>query len=346
MASRSLRPSKERALGVTDIDAFFSKVGFALSSYDTVWLIDEVDYPLSANLDNRPAFDANTKVLRKFFAQLRKFRSVRFMLVTGIMRYQNISLFSGQDVVNISMDPMFADLIGYTQAEVEANFAPHIERAAELLGLSREDFLEKLKLQYDGFCFDSDASVSLYCPWSINNFFHQIATDPFSVPKFADFWMNSAGASKALRSFLQARRADLKFLDQVLSSEIEVSAGDFNDPAGFDQLTLPSIMVQSGYLTLKRIAAEAEDSGVVYACGVPNLEIKKAFVRVAYKVSMVAHMGQREFDRIAVELRNAVRAQDMAAMVRALNALLVCVAYDARSIFIESVRCSVYLYRK
>ena len=31
---------KERALGVTDIDAFFSKVGFALSSYDTVWLID------------------------------------------------------------------------------------------------------------------------------------------------------------------------------------------------------------------------------------------------------------------------------------------------------------------
>ena len=234
------------------------------------------------------------------------------------------------------MNPKFADLVGYTQAEVETNFAPHIERAAELLGLSREDFLEKLKLYYDGFCFDSDTSVSLYCPWSINNFFQQIVTDPYSVPKFSDFWMNSAGASKALRSFLSARSIDLKFLDQALSSEIQVAADDFNDPADFDQLNLPSIMVQSGYLTLKHIAAEANNSGIVYACGVTNLEIKQAFVRVAYKVSMVAQMGQREFDRIAVELRNSVVALDMTAMARALNALLVCVAYDARSIFIES----------
>ncbi len=336
LSDAGLPELKERAQGIVDIDDFFSKIRGDLISRRTVWLIDEVDYPLSANLDNRPAFDANAKVLRKFFAQLRKFRSVRFMLVTGILRYQNISLFSGQDIVNISMKPLFADLVGYTQAEVETNFAPYIARAAEMLGLSREDFLAKLKLQYDGFCFDSDTSVSLYCPWSINNFFHQIATDPYSVPKFADFWMNSSGASKALRSFLQARRVDFNFLDQVLSSEIQVSAGDFNDPSDFDQLTLPSIMVQSGYLTLKRIASEADDSSVVYACGVPNLEIKTAFVRVAYNISMVAHMGQREFDRIAVELRNSVVALDMAAMARALNALLVCVAYDARSIFIES----------
>ena len=328
---------KERTQGITDVDDLFSKVRDELSSHRTVWLIDEVDYPLSTNLDNRPAFDANTEVLHKFFAQLRKFSNVRFLLVTGIMRYQNISLFSGQDIVNISMKPAFADLLGYTQTELETNFAPYIERAAELLGMSRGDFLEKLKLYYDGFCFDEDTSVSLYCPWSINNFFQQLVDMPDAKPSFGFFWMNSAGAAQALRSFLKVRRADLKFLEQALSSELEVSAEDFNAPVEFEQLDLPSIMVQSGYLSLKRIAsASDDDSDVSYYCGVPNLEIRKAFTRVAYKVSMVAHMGQREFDRIADELRNSVVALDMTAMARALNALLVCVAYDARSIFIES----------
>ena len=156
------------------------------------------------------------------------------MLVTGIMRYQNTSLFSGQDINDITMELDFADLLGYTQTELEANFAPYIARAAELLGMSRDDFLEKLKLQYDGFCFDAEASVSLYCPWSINKFFQQFVRgtnhSPNQVLTFAPFWMNSAGAAKPLRSFLKARRVELEFLEQALSSELKVATSDLNDP--------------------------------------------------------------------------------------------------------------------
>ncbi len=331
---------EERVQGITDIDALFSKVRVELSSHRTVWLIDEWDFPLSANLNNRPAFDANTTVLRKFFAKLRRWRNVRFMLVTGIMRYQNTSLFSGQDINDIIMEPDFADLLGYTQTELETNFAPYIARAAELLGMSREDFLEKLKLQYDGFCFDAEASVSLYCPWSINKFFQQFVRgtkrSPNQVLTFAPFWMNSAGASKPLRSFLQAHRVELEFLEQALSSELKVATSDLNDPVSFEKIDLPAIMVQSGYLTIKRIASEADESGVVYYCGIPNLEIKKAFVRVAYKASMAAKMGQRKFDQVMAELSSAVSALDLVTMTNALNELLVCIYYDAWAAFIES----------
>ena len=185
LCDAGLSELKERALGITDIDAFFSTVGSELSSHRTVWLIDEIGYPLEANLDHRSAFAANAEVLHKFFAHLRDLRNVRFLFVTGILRYQpggRVSewsfLLPGQDIVNISMNPAYADLVGYTQAEVEVNFAPYIERAAQLLGMSREAFLEQLTLHYGGFCFDANASASLYCPWSINNFFQQVVNKP------------------------------------------------------------------------------------------------------------------------------------------------------------------------
>ena len=337
LGAAGLPELKERAQGITDIDDLFSKVRDELLSLATVWLIDEVDYPLSVNLDNHQAFDANASVLKKFFAQLRMLSTVHFILVTGIMRYQNTSVFSGQDIVNISMEPDFADLLGYTQAEVEANFAPYIARAAGMLGLSREAFLERLKLQYDGFCFDYEASVSLYCPWSINSFFQQCARSPNKKLNFRSFWMNSANASTALRSFLQARRVDLKFLDQALNSELKVAATDFNDPSAFEQLNLPSIMVQSGYLSIKRIAeADAASSRAKYYCGFPNLEVESEFATVALAVSMADLLGQRAFEQIMAELRGSVRALDMAAVARALNSMLVGVYYDSWANFDES----------
>ena len=116
----------DRTKSITKLGALFVETQFDLEAHGSVWLIDEWDFPLSANLDNRPAFDANTRVLQELFLNLRDLCNVRFMLVTGIMRYQNTSLLSGQDINDISMEPDFADLLGYTQTELETNFAPYI----------------------------------------------------------------------------------------------------------------------------------------------------------------------------------------------------------------------------
>ena len=328
----------DRTKAITQLGAFFVEVKSDLAALNTVWLIDEWDFPLSANLDNRPAFDANTQVLQKLFSNLRDLRNLRFMLVTGIMRYQNTSLFSGQDIVNISMNRAFADLLGYTQTELEANFAPYIERAAQLLDMSREDFLEKLKLYYDGFYFDSKTSVSLYCPWSINSFFQQVIDNPDDEPSFANFWMNSAGAAVALSSFLQVHCVKPELLEQALSSKLQVASTEFNEKVAFEKLTLPSIMVQSGYLTIKQLAKVGTGrSKNTYDCGFPNLEVASEFADVALAVSMSSDLcDQSEFNHHIDELRNAVRAQDMATMARALNSLLVGIGYDAWSSFIES----------
>ena len=334
LAAAGLPELKERAQGITDIDAFFSTIGYELSSHRTVWLIDEVGCPLEANLDHRLAFEANAEVLHKFFAHLRQLRNVRYLFVTGILRYQPGRaglLLPGQDIVNISMNPAFADLLGYTQTELETNFAPYIERAAQLLGLSRVDFLEKLKLKYGGFCFDEDTSAALYCPWSINKFFQQVVTTLGYKPSFDNFWMNSAGAAHALRPFLKARPTDLTFLEQALSAQLPVAVEDFNAPSEFEQLDLTSILVQAGYLGLKQLpAAEANfarECGV-YPCGFPNLEVAAPFAAVAVSVPLSDQLGPSNFKQVKDVLWRAWAAQDMAAMVGALNVLLACIDPD------------------
>ena len=195
--------------------------------------------------------------------------------------------------------------------------------------MSREDFLEKLKLYYDGFYFDSKTSVSLYCPWSINSFFQQVIDNPDDEPSFASFWMNSAGGSQALRSFLSARHVKLDLLEQALGLGLQVRAGDFNDPAKFE-LELPVIMVQAGYLTLKKNVTPGYPSynRAWYACGFPNLEVAAPFTAVAFAVAMAAYMGPSNFKPVVAELQRAVRALDMATMVQALNALLVAVGSE------------------
>ena len=47
--------------------------------------------------------------------------------------------------MDVSFEPMFANLLGYTQEELESYFAPHISAAASLLKISEEQLLDDLK---------------------------------------------------------------------------------------------------------------------------------------------------------------------------------------------------------
>ena len=108
--------------GVSSIDPNISKISQLLGRLSTiiagtkiVVLIDEWDYPLSANLNNFKDYEDNREILRQLFRWLRLLQNVRFTLVTGICRYENTSFFTGQEVVDISLDPLFADIVGYTE---------------------------------------------------------------------------------------------------------------------------------------------------------------------------------------------------------------------------------------
>ena len=173
-----------------------------------VFLIDDWDAPLLAQLDNKPRYDAIQKSLNVFYHWLSTL-SLRFLLVTGIMHFQH------KGVVDISMQPDFARLLGYTQSDVEASFCAYIELAAQRLKMDVYDFLLTLQCYYQGFCFDQDAKVKLYSPLDINRFFAQLyASD--QAPSFHHFWLEAQGIPQELRAFMDGGKLNQAAVSAVI----------------------------------------------------------------------------------------------------------------------------------
>lgn len=302
-----------------------------------VLLVDECDFPLSANLNNLEAFARNQEILRNLYAWVRSLRNIEFVMFTGIGRYQESSLFSGQDIEDISLEPMFANLLGYTQEELESYFAPHISAAASLLKISEEQLLDDLKRQYYGFCFDDNVEIAVYNPIDINNFFRQVIEYPESVPIFGAYWINSANAAPLLHTFLERNKTGLDFLDDVKGRGVEICQCDLNNVFTFDnKLNFPVLMTQTGYFTIKQVINDSSSSFFrTYACSFPNLEIELAYAHIFVRYLTQSHRRHIEHnDWLRQEeenLRQALDEQDMAQVVNVLNVFLDAIPYDLRA---------------
>ena len=320
-----------RSINAKNFMELSSELEIIQGSTSIVMLIDECDFPLSANLNDREAFDHNKKILRMFYAWLRSLGKIEFLMFTGIGRYQDTSMFTGQDIKDISLDPSFANLLGYTQEELESYFAPHISAAASLLKISEEQLLDTLKRQYDGFCFDRDASTSVYNPISINNFFQQVVEKPESVPVFGAYWMNSSNAAPVLRTFLDRNKPSLAFLDDVKDSGIEINQSDLNNAYTFDELKFPALLTQTGYLTIKEVIKNSQvDTVRSYSCSFPNQEIEQAYVDIFFRyITQSSYSGDDNWIRKATQnLLKAFYQKNIAQVVNVINVFLCAIPYD------------------
>ena len=305
-----------RSINAKNFMELSSELEIIQGSTSIVMLIDECDFP---------------KILRMFYAWLRSLGKIEFLMFTGIGRYQDTSMFTGQDIKDISLDPSFANLLGYTQEELESYFAPHISAAASLLKISEEQLLDTLKRQYDGFCFDRDASTSVYNPISINNFFQQVVEKPESVPVFGAYWMNSSNAAPVLRTFLDRNKPSLAFLDDVKDSGIEINQSDLNNAYTFDELKFPALLTQTGYLTIKEVIKNSQvDTVRSYSCSFPNQEIEQAYVDIFFRyITQSSYSGDGNWIREAANnLQQAFYQKDIAQVVTEINVFLCAIPYD------------------
>ena len=98
------------------------------------------------------------------------------MLVTGITRFKDVSIFSaGSNIIDISYDANIATIVGYTREEIEKNFKEYINVAIEkqhhckvssidsnTYQLYKSNLLDELALNYDNICYDSFGKKSVY----------------------------------------------------------------------------------------------------------------------------------------------------------------------------------------
>lgn len=259
------------------LDRFLKELSLISDKHRLVFLIDEWDHPLSSNLSDEKKYNIALAALKAFYSWLRKLPHIRFVLVTGIMRYKSASLFTGQDIRDISMSPDFASLVGYTHDELVTNYAPYIKEAARRLNMTEDELIAELKAYYDGFCFDEKAKVKLYSPWDINQFFDAVAPSS-SIdmhPEFRAYWMDSSNAAEALKRFLNSRPVDFEDLCKLKYQNTEITAKQITVPVDFAQISIKQMLIESGYLTIKDV--KQGGSNPTFYCGLPNREVLEEF---------------------------------------------------------------------
>ena len=300
-----------------------------------VFLIDEWDYPLSSHLDDQELFAALQEVMNDFYNWLREQTLAKFVLITGIMRYRDVSLFTGKDIKDISMDPYYADLVGYTQTEFESKFAPYIQIAATKLGITTDELKEQLKLHYDGFCFDNQASVNMYCPIAINKFFAPLDNPNFrkranAKLSFEPFWMGNSGATAALRSFLGRRKYDVTKILEKYSKPVIMGNEDMTSPVKATDVTLDQIMLQSGMLSIKELTEDSKHASTVversYKCELTNYEVASEFRTVL--IAYMANADEADVYHKLLQVQQALLSGNIAKLCATINQLLCNSRYD------------------
>ena len=264
----------------------FSDVGFdfdpngtpVLSQLDTwtlklpnkslVVLIDEYDAPLTEKLDQPRLFSEIRDVLNQFFRIIKGNEGcLRFFFMTGITKFSSTSIFSAfNNLQDISLDPLYGSLLGYTESEIHTYFLSYLERAGEALGCGVNPLMAKLRGQYGGFCFDETARHHVYCPWSVLNFLNRPDRG------FLNYWHAGAGQPTVLTKYLTSHALKSPaFYDE----DFLLSAADLGAAGPCGEISTGALLTQSGYLTIKGLAG-----GVYFRLGYPNREVAQSMAQL------------------------------------------------------------------
>ena len=144
---------------------------YAQTGKPAVVLVDEYDAPLLNVVDDPQKLPVFQDVMREFFAPLKACDEyLRFVFITGITKFTQISLFSVlNNLSNISFDAPYATICGISKQEVADNFMPEIEVMGEENGWIPEETLKQLTAFYDGYHFCHENMIDIFNPFSLIN---------------------------------------------------------------------------------------------------------------------------------------------------------------------------------
>lgn len=221
-----------------------------------VVLVDEYDAPMLDVAHEREQLDTLRNFMRNFYSPLKLSEpKLRFVFLTGITKFSQLSIFSElNNIKNISMDETYAGICGITKEELLTQMTDDIDELAKAQNITRDDVVNKLKENYDGYHFAA-VSPDVFNPYSLLNC--------FADKNFGAYWFGS-GTPTYLINMLR------KF--DVLPANIaptEASASAFDAPTE-NMKTITPLLYQSGYVTIKDYDRETQ----LYTLDIPNKEIR------------------------------------------------------------------------
>lgn len=278
-----------------------------------VILVDEYDKPLLDVADKPDLQEHNREVFKGFFSSMKSFDEyIRFIFITGVSKFHKVSIFSDLNQLNdISLDEDYACICGITEKELKRDFENEINILSERRKLSREQCLNKLKKQYDGYHFHPDAE-GVYNPFSL--------LKAFFAKEFGSYWFETGTPTFLIKKLKESIFDVRKFTDKTLYA----SEGMLKDYTGDSPDPVP-LLYQTGYLTI----VDFDPTGQEYTLSFPNEEVKYGFVECLMP-EYVADCGAGSGNDIFT-LRRYIERADLEGIKNVLTSLFANITYTLES---------------
>jgi hypothetical protein len=214
----------------------------------------------------------------------------------------------------------FSTLLGYTEAELEHYFSGYMKQMTEKRGISESYLSETLRKWYNGYSWDGENFV--YNPYSILNLFHK--------NKFKNYWF-ATGTPTFLTRLIKSREIDLMELENLPVNSYIFESYDI------ENLEIPALLFQTGYLTVKKITVKGEKE--TYHLSYPNQEVRDSFLTHLFDEYTQKKMTFST--RVLEQINESLEADDMDRFVQELKTLFASIPQpifiDGREAYYHSV---------
>ena len=221
-----------------------------------VVLIDEYDAPLLDVVHEKETLPVLRNVMRNFYSPLKASDPyLEFVFLTGITKFSQLSIFSElNNLKNISMRSDYAAVCGITEDEMLTQMTDYIDDFAEAQQITREEAIEGLKQQYDGYHF-TWPSPDIYNPFSLLN--------AFQDHDYTNYWFGSGTPTYLIEMLRKYNVVPSKIGGRlVLASAFDAPTENIKD--------ITPLLYQSGYITIK----EYDRASKLYTLDIPNTKIR------------------------------------------------------------------------
>ena len=279
-----------------NFDSFLKAAAAKSPTKKIVVLIDEYDEPVAAFLDDIKTLNRVRRLLHDFYEKLKtNSTSIRFLLMTGVTKLTKLSVFSGMNhLSDITMDPQFATLLGFTPDEIEGTLRENVEAFAEKRGTDFATAEKALLSWYDGYRFSPESEARVCNPVSIGR--------ALKSGELLNYW-ESTGQTSMIVNRLKAVGEIPADLNGMAATRMQL------DVCQAETMPLAALMYQGGYLTLSEVI-DAD----TFRLAIPNNEIAKSLAE-GY-VSTLLSAGMADWTEQLADARDGMRERGVESLLR------------------------------
>ncbi len=273
-----------------------------------VVLIDEYDKPLVDHLEQIEIAKGNQALLKNFYATLKRLdKQLRFVFATGVTKFSQVSLFSGfNNLTDITTDPSYATLLGYTASDLQKFLGDRIRKVAEerrsvgAAAATEGAVLAEMKEWYNGYRF-AWGTEPVYNPYSVMSF--------LMTGRVQNYWFRTGTPTLLVQQIREQPGSVMDFGRSVTEQSSLLDANNLT------RLKLVPLMWQSGYLTIQKYDEETRS----YNLDFPNREVREAFFQTL--VDEFAELKMQTVSEVAVRCKEYLERRELPLFIGTIRSL-------------------------